>query len=230
VLAVFADDRSRGWLYDPAADAWQPTAVKKTTAWRTTTVLAGGEVLVVGGDTIHATETTEGSSRAERFDPATGLWSLTSTVPGLLPRQAIALDGAALVIGPSLNRQGSYAETSIRVARYAPGTGTWTRSPEVVGCENLHTGMTLTGLHDGSWLVAGRGECAGGTYPVAKRMRFGEADTQNLEGFAERERHAAVRLQDGRVLIAGGAFGGMVPGPDCCPPLEVRATAELFTP
>jgi hypothetical protein len=194
-------------------------------------VLPDGDALVVGGDTVPSTEETYGASRAERLDLASGQWTPAGIAPRLLVRQATSLgDGTVLAIGPSLNRSGSSSETDTLTVRYLPSTRTWQSAGEAAWCDNLHSAeMTLTALADDSVLVAGRGECAGGTRSWAARKRVGENPVQ-LDGFAERGRHAAVRLADGRVLLTGGAFGGVVPGPDCCPPFEVRATAELFTP
>jgi hypothetical protein len=231
VLAVFTDERTRGWLYDPAANAWTPTAPKRTTAWRTATTLPGGTALVVGGDTIPSTATTYGASRAERFDPATGQWAQTGSAPYIRASHATTLgDGTVMAMGYVLLKPGSYFESSVRTALYDARVGTWAAGEHASECDNmLGEGLTLTGLGDASALTAGRTQCVDSTNPSARRVRATEFVA--LDGFAERDGHAAVQLSDGRVLITGGRFGHHDNhDPDCCRPFEVRATAELFTP
>src|SRR5581483_10452564 len=67
-------------VYDPVADKWSIVARSQAGRLRnTTTLLANGKVLVVGGQSTQSFSTFLAS--AEIYDPATDKWSPTADMP-----------------------------------------------------------------------------------------------------------------------------------------------------
>ncbi len=169
--------------------------------------------------------------------PATGRWVPTGRLNA--PRGSHTatrlLDGSVLVVG------GSSEGTPLTSAeRYDPRSGTWSVTGSLATARFWHT-ATLLG--DGTVLVTGG--AAGGidrferSFALATVERYDPGHGVWRSGprlsFA-RDNHFAVRLTDGRVLVAGSggvrersASGEDVTalGPD---PGERRRLAELFDP
>lgn len=182
----------------------------------TATLLPGGEVLVVGGNT----DISNILRSAEIYDPATGTWRSTGSLNAerfghtatLLP------SGEVLVVG---GRPVSYTPlTSAEI--YDPDTGGW-RDTASLGTER--TDHTATLLPDGTVLVAG-----GNTYDDDEI-----ADVEVYDPVSEtwsstgalavgRFDHTATLLSNGEVLVAGGTAGGGSPNVG---PLN---SAELYDP
>jgi predicted RNA-binding protein len=121
------------------------------------------------------------------------------------PAAAVLDDGRILIAGytPTTGR------ASATVAIYNPATGVWTSPGNLLQSRTGHTATTLT---DGRVLIAG-GKIAlpGGTFNLTGSLELFDSSTGTSTavigaGLAiPRRGHAAVRLQDGRVLFVGGA-------------------------
>ena len=178
-------------------------------AAHTATLLQDGRVLVVGGMQ---------RVTAEIYDPLTGTWSLTGSMGEVhLGHTATLLDdGGVLVTGPEWGGAGHLP----RIAEvYDPSVGVWT-SVGRFRQQAFHTSVLLA---DGAVLIMG------GWLEQWNAARVAEIyDPSTVEWFKAgrmgqlRAEHAAVVLQDGRVLVAGGVGGA---GEKLA-----LASAELFDP
>jgi hypothetical protein len=184
-------------LYDPTSRAWSSTGAMSTPrAFHTTTLLADGRVLVVGGaiGSFEAGFTTLAS--AELYNPATGAFSATGALAGPRDLHTATLldDGRVLVAG---------CATSPFAELYNPTTGAFSATGSPIG--NRCVG-TATLLPNGLVLLAG-----GGAFNEARSLQSAElfdpvAGTFRATGNMTTPRlgHTATLLPDGRVLIAGG--------------------------
>ena len=109
-------------LYDPASGQWSPgPPMLRARAGHTATLLAGGRVLIVGGD--------EGGASAELYDPATNAWALAE--PMLRPRAEHTAtwlpNNTVLVVGGGSAELYDPATNSWRAAgaMVTPRTGAW---------------------------------------------------------------------------------------------------------
>ena len=109
---------------------------------------------------------------------------------------------------------------------YDPATNRWSIAGNVIKFDNSTAGATCTQLADGSWLVAGGQSAAGNT--ILDQQPQGLHNETNAEIFDPRTlqwrratvpvsglvqpryHHTAVRLRDGRVLLAGGCVASAV--------------------
>ena len=201
-----------------APGSWSSTGSMATPRTvHTATRLADGRVLAAGGLTIASRAT----ATVELYDPGDGTWHPAGSMNVARSRHVAVLlaDGTVLVAG---GRQANGVSTS-SAELYDPATDTWTPAASMsVARDNF----TATLLRDGRVLVTG-GVGGDGSGVVIEKS----AETYDpLSGqwtsagkLANRRfNHAAVRLDDGRVLVAGGAG----PAGDCI----YGATTEIFTP
>jgi hypothetical protein len=172
------------------------------------TQLKDGKVLVAGGLGTHG-----GTSSAELYDPASGIWTTTGNMLTVDYGFATTLlaDGRVLAV-----HNNSYGKAEL----YDPATGTWTATGKMV---TGHAWETATMLPDGRVLVAGDNYNPG-VDPVSAELYDPASGTWTATGgmVAPRFGHTATLLPDGRVLVAGGAAGADG---------KTRlATAELYDP
>ena len=207
-------------MYNPTTGTWTATgSLNAARADAATTLLQNGKVLTAGGygKTGQNTTVTYLTS-AELYDPTSGHWSLTtsipvssfeSTTPATLPNGDVLISNAAQF--------------------YAPSTATWTATgalPTVAGpphvAASLDTGNVL------------------GTDIPCKPTKFypcgvttthaylydSSTNTWSVTGSMSyaRSSHTMTVLTNGQVLVAGG-FVHPVPGY-----LTPISTAELYTP
>ena len=182
----------------------------------TATRLADGRVLAAGGVTLGGGAT----SAAELYDPATGTWSSAASmnVPRSRHVALLLANGKVLVVGGRIANGVPTASAEL----YDPTANTWTLTASM----SVARDNTGTLLDDGRVLVTGGvGGDGSGTVveksaeiydPVARQ--WAAAGTMAMRRF----NHAALRLGDGRVLVAGGSG----PAGDCV----YFATAEVFSP
>jgi hypothetical protein len=192
--------------YDPVARTWSPAGTISTPRARhTATLLDDGSVLVVGGITasVHPTPMT---SAVERFDPATGAWTMKA--PTHLPRafhMAVKLrDGSVLVIGGGPT--GS-VENQRSVERYDPARDLWLPVASTIA---THSRGAATILEDGTVLVAGGVEYSSeadnpreAVVPYSERFDIATGHWFELASVSASS-HTTTLLNDGTVLLSGG--------------------------
>lgn len=158
--------------------------------------LKDGRILVAGGRNAHGI-----LDSAEIFDPSDDTWTPSGRmVEARTSPQAVLLnDGRVLVTGGSQESPISSAEI------FDPASGAWSTVPEMSSARVAHI-STLLG--DGRVLVAGgwTGRRAADSVRSEAEMFDPEAGTWSPAPDlpAPRLRHAAVSLENGRVLVTGG--------------------------
>ncbi len=181
-------------LYDPATGTWGTTGSMTTgRASYTSTLLPDGRVLVAGG------RTTTTLSSTEIYDPATGSWTAAAPMGEARFEHTATLlpDGRVLVAG---GRGLSSAEI------YDPATNNWRTTGALMALHSVHTAVLLD---DGSVLVAGGDRVMGGAESIGTVERYDPATgTWHVAGTAANWLDpTAIRLGDGRVLVADGRGG-----------------------
>jgi len=183
-------------------------------------VLGDGRVMVVGGAT--GSSSNDATASVVIFDPKTGAWSAaTSMLQARAYPMAVTLaDGSVLVAGGS--RNGQPLDTA---EVYNPTSGTWLTT----GRLNLpRTQGTLTLLADGRVLAAGGGVEGAPDWISTASAEIYDPATGSWAVTAPmsvaRAIHTATLLQDGEVLVTGGAttYHGSTG--------NVTARAEIFDP
>lgn len=199
-------------VFDPKNDGFLSlaTVMSAKRVGHTATSLAGGDVLVAGGNS--------GVATADVFDASSATWQ--PTAPLAHPRSAAASvrlgDGRVLVTGGDPD--------SATAEVFDPATQTWTETGPMLQPRQHHT---ATLLQDGRVLVAGgrrEGEWGKAT-ASAEVFDPATATWSSVDAMGTaRLGHTATLLPGGRVLVAGGsafadvhAFGEI-------------ASAEIYTP
>lgn len=191
-------------LYDPASNSWSSLpALKQARALHTATTLPDGQVLVVGGSTCAGPT---GSS--ELFDPKAKSWSPASSInPGRSGHSAAMLpNGKVLVVGGT-----EYVTPALL---YDPATDTWTGLPTMAR-PLLPAVVVLT---DGKVFIANG--IVNQPPSISGQVNLYDSATNVwLDGApvpsGGRLNAVAVRLADGRVMIAGGRHSQSQPGDPC---------------
>jgi N-acetylneuraminic acid mutarotase len=206
-------------LYNPDTGTWSLAApLSDAREAHTATLLADGRVLVTGG---------YGATRilaaTEIYDPATNQWTRVGNLGmARVMHSATVLDGSAMVVG---GRGGDFGAMLCSTEIFDLATGRWSYGPSVVKMVQQHTAALLL---DGTLLVAGGTGVKemNGQIVFWSKTRAGfyqrSAGTWTQTGRLNHPRsaHAAVLLNDGRVLAVGGLDSKGVD----------LATAELYTP
>lgn len=204
-----------------AAAGWQPTgSMSKPRHGHATAALQSGGALVVSGFS-----SADGFvSQSERWDPATGIWSLVA--PSLMARMGATAttlaDGRVLVVGGTTD-----TGVTNSAELYDPRANTWTATGSMADPRGDHTATVLA---DGKVLVTGGVDDSGdpgtpGASQDTAEVYDPSTGTWSSAGsFGETRRgHQAVRLANGHVLIVGGhdlAGGG----------LAFRNSARIYDP
>jgi N-acetylneuraminic acid mutarotase len=210
---------ARGEIYTPATGTW--TAAGTMAAARlqhTATLLNDGKVLVVGGMSY---DQYGAITDSELYDPLTHAWTATTghLATARLGHTATWLVAdQVLVVGGQLGG-GALTTSQTSSEIYHPDTRTWSATTG-----SLATGRfahTATRLADGTVLVAG-GILKPGNVPITSSEIY-HPDTKTWTTttgsmVTGRYQHTAVRLPDGKVLVAGGIqFSGL-------------ASSEIYNP
>lgn len=215
-------------IYDPTTGQWSLTGSLNAGRYDTTlTRLSDGRVLVAGGR-VTSLDPTPSLASAEIYDPATGQWTVTGSMntPRHLHTASLLPDGRVLVTGGRYiaNSQGTIIDTATTEI-YDPNIGQWTSAGDMSTPRERHSGTLLP---DGRVLIAGGSWDAGfnAGIPIDSAEIYNPATGQwSLTGSMNYSRilHGAALLQNGTVLVAGGASGGRFD-------LEPSFTAEIYDP
>ncbi len=199
-------------------------SMSKARSGHTATLLASGEVLIVGGGAADL------DASAELFDPKSGTFTPTGsmTTPRYGPTATLLADGKVLVtggVGPGVSVLPRLSSAEL----YDPQSGSFTAIGNMAVGRVLHT---ATLLDDGRVLIAGGTDASGGggAATASAELYDPSAGTFTLTGSmaSERADHTATLLASGKVLIVGGWNGHAADAADD-PPWD-PLFAELFDP
>ena len=218
-------------LFDPVARTFSPTgSMTVPRTGQTITILRDGRVLLTGGDQNAGFRSQLAS--AEIYDPGSGAFTATGSMS--TPREGhtatMLHDGRVLVVGGSPNG----IQTTGSAEIYDPASGTFSRTGHLNQPRVAHVAALLG---TGKVLIAGggRGGMPGGyiSYDTAEMYDPATSSFTPLRAHMKSDRvgAAAVKLNDGRVLIVGGKSGRVVSSRhrnlSSLTPLN---TAEIFDP
>jgi hypothetical protein len=166
----------------------------------TSTLLLDGTVLVAGGGAVNEVLTS-----AELYDPSARAFVNTGSLvtPRFLHSATRLQSGKVLLAGGKTPMFGDYFLPTTSAEIYDPATGLFTATGSLHGAR---AGHTATLLANGKVLIFG-GE-VGGEVSHAIQTYDPATGTFSETGLTEDLRdQSATRLDDGRVLIAGGGLG-----------------------
>lgn len=215
-------------VYDPLAQSWSTSTF---TTGTTSTLLANGQVLNVGGVQSYegfASESNNSLGGAALFDPPAGSWTSISSGAhmGALAAAAVLPDGSVLVSGGESQVDPNDTQyVTAATDLFDPATNSWTPVAPMNTARNSHVATVLA---DGSTLVTG-GLNNGSFTVFASAERYNtQANTWTPTGAMANARyqHSASLLGNGMVLVAGGS--NAVIGSCTC--TTFIAAAELYNP
>ena len=194
-------------LFDPVARTFTPTgSMTVPRSGQTITMLRDGRVLLTGG--VQNVGFRSELSSAEIYDPAAGSFSATGSMS--VPREGhtatMLRDGRVLVAGGSDNGVHTLDTAEI----FDPSTGSFSRAGHLHQPRVAHVAALLG---TGKVLIAGggRGGMPGGyiSYDTAEMYDPSTRTFSAVRAHMKSDRvgAAAVKLNDGRVLIVGGKSG-----------------------
>jgi hypothetical protein len=205
-------------LYDPSSNSWSPTgSMAVGRAGHTATLLPSGKVLVAGG--ASADPSTGGTSlaSAELYDPATGTFGPTGSLPGAVAfHRAVALPSGQVLATGGARISGALVRVT-DASLYDPAAGTWSAVTSMRRARAEHGAALL--LSGKVLVVAGgdQGSSAGGE--VYDPAQGDWASTASVRDHGDSP--GLVTLLDERVLVVGGlAWSGAWTCVD---------TADIFT-
>lgn len=209
-------------IYNPANNTWTATQAMLVARFGAVARrLPNGDVLVAGGDTGSAGDASNTSS-AELYEPATGSWAATSSLPypTAFAQVATLQNGDILVNGgvsDYYTAAGSGPATGA-TKTYDPATGAWSLSTSSGAGRYDATAVVLA---NGKVLLAGGRSSA--SAPLSSAEVYNPANGQwsgtgslPVASFDA----ASALLADGDVLVAGGANAAG----------NALATAQLYSP
>ena len=212
-------------LYDPGTNSFTPAAPMGTRRlFAGAALLSSGKVLVAGGSSDLSGASLDSG---ETYDPASNSWTpVANAMPGgarLDPNTAPLPGGRALVAGGAVSGEGGAVLSTADV--YDSATNRFTAAANAMSSPRI--GGLAVPLVDGRVLVAG-GETASSpeTAPSTASADLFDPASATFSPAASmgtaRTFPAFARLDDGRVLVAGGGTNLKATG--------TVASAELYQP
>lgn len=138
-------------IYDPERDEWSPTgSLNQARGNHLVVLLNNGKVLAIGG--MQMGNPQQALSSTELYDPATGTWTMTGSLPEAKGRSSGLLlpDGRVLNVGGRTVGPGWKSSASCEI--YDPVTGLWSPIARL-NVPRDHHGIAL--LKDNRVIVAG---------------------------------------------------------------------------
>lgn len=182
-------------VYDPATNAWQAASAPPARASHTTTLLADGRLLAVGGDAQ--------ADNVEAYDSASDTWTMLASLAQARSGHTATLlpSGRLLVVGG----QNAASEILTSAERYDPVSGSWSLSGTLASPRVRHTATLLA---SGKVLVVG-GHAPDGDLASAE-LYDPATDAWSTAGAMAGPRglHIATLTRSGKVLIIGGSGNG----------------------
>jgi Ca2+-binding RTX toxin-like protein len=188
--------RASAEIYEPPTVTWAPARPLAAARLTHSAVrLASGRVLAIGA--------TNGMlPRAEVYDPTADAWSPA----GAMAVDRSAFDAALLADGRVLVAGGFSGSNLASTELYDPGGNSWSNAAPLSVPRN---GLTLTRLPDGKVLAAGGSDIVAGEDAQFKSTELYDPAAGTWAPAAEmavkRTEHTALLLENGRVLVVGGA-------------------------
>jgi N-acetylneuraminic acid mutarotase len=207
-VLVVGDNEAQ--LYDSSTGQWSSAGLIPRRYNHTATLLPNGKVLIAGGN---STTSSGGSntSTAELYDIYSGTWSTTESMATARRNHTATLlrNGKVLVAGGE-SGSGSSTNTYSSAELYDPSTGSWSSVGSLINARSSHS---ATLLPNGRILVAGGG--AWNIPPLSTTELFLLPSEKNINGkwaisgsmTTARHSHSSILLPNGKVLVAGGAYG-----------------------
>jgi N-acetylneuraminic acid mutarotase len=202
-----ADSQGSAETYDPAANTWTASGMTMQLPGFSTTKLANGQMLLVGGP---SPSTAGASTFTQIFNPATNTWSVAAPLNTAREYHTATLlqNGKVLVVGGdstidyTLYFPPMYPPVLASVELYDPATNAWTTEASLITGRTAHT---ATLLPNGKVLVAG-GVDSNGVLVTTAEIYDPNANTWAAAGtlITPRYQHTATLLNTGKVLLAGG--------------------------
>lgn len=192
-------------LYDPAAHTFRPAGRMVTArSGHVATLLQNGKVLLAGGVGVGWTFLAD----AELYDPATNTFTATGNMLAARESHTATLltNGKILIAGGHRGRRPSvtiYSSAEI----YDPATGRFSVTGDMTRIRHKHEAVLLT---DGRVLIVGGADERDGHPAYASAEIYNPARgaftaTVNMNSPRYKLQGTAVVLNDGKVLVAGGA-------------------------
>jgi hypothetical protein len=173
--------------------------------WQIATLLTNGQVLVAGGFSGSAYQTS-----AEIFNPSTGTWTVTNSMNAARygAEATLLTNGTVLVEGGSPDGTNFLSSAEV----FDPTTGIWTLKGSMSTNRNF---QTATLLPNGKVLVEG-----GNNSKITELYdpTTGAWTTSGTLNFAHGDYQTATLLPNGKVLVVGGSVSGVI------------NSAELYNP
>jgi len=202
ITGGFSDDRkslSSSEIYNPKAETFfWGGKMNIARASHSSTLLTDGRVLIAGG------YNGEYLDSAEIYDPKTADFTLVGkmTMPRSEHIAVLLTNGKVLLAGGVGTGWTFLADAEI----FDPATNTFTKTESMTVARESHT---ATLLKDGTVLITGGHRGRRAAIEIYKSAEIYNPQTGNFSVAADltvkRHKHDAVLLDDGRVLIVGGA-------------------------
>ncbi len=208
---------NRAEIYDPSSNTWSPTgSMAVGRVGHTATLLSSGKVLVAGGASAEPSTGGTSLASAELYDPATGAFGATGSLPGAVAfHRAVALPSGKVLAAGGATIFGELVRVS-GVALYDPTAGTWSAVTSMRRARAEH-GATL--LPSGKVLVVAGGAALNAGGEVYNPAAGDWVSTPSVRDHGDSP--GLVALPDGRVLVMGGL--GWAGGWTCL------RTSDIFT-
>lgn len=191
-------DRNTSEIFNPTTRTWSagPSLVSSREL-HTATLLAGGKVLLAGGQNVCTGCTTAYRADAFLYDPVANTWTATATAMALsraVHTATVLSDGRVLIAGGYGGAYRSGAEI------YNPATNGWTTVASMPAASDWQTSALLS---DGTVLVVGGYNGAGLKNTYSYNPVTNAWTTLKALSYARYE-FTASSLADGSVVVVGG--------------------------